>query len=289
MMIFSIMSSKYFRQLFMNQLVDKIYILYITQNEINKFQKQMAANNLDIKYEFYLGTNGSAFKPYIQYFIKKRKNELKDNPIFRKINEIIDHKKYFIRNEKQLGHIRSFINIIRNAQKNNYKKICILESDALFHKDFQSLLQNYKETISTYPLFYLGSNDSRVKITNSFSEKLDIPEKKKQFTNLILKNYQLYQEKKVYQPHLPYGTFAMIIDQSLFQSVLDTLLLQIFPTDVLFFYIQHQLNESNINWGTAYPNLIIADVSKSSILEDRDPVKFAKSRGWILENYFICL
>jgi len=75
----------------------------------------------------------------------------------------------------------------------------------------------------------------------------------------------------------------MIIDESLFDIILEVLDLQIYPTDVLFFYVQSILKDDQ--WGVLFPNLIICDVSTSSILDDRNQEAFAVGRGWDLNYY----
>lgn len=290
-----------------------VYVLYIYEEEIKKFKNQMEKNNVKLDYSFYLGANGNAFKPYFPKFIKKRKEEVADNPIYKKLRDIIGGKKFYLKNEKQLGHTRSFINMIRNAKKNKYKKMCILESDVIFIKDFEEKIKEYQEIIEKTSLFYLGSNDNKIsRTTNLFpfneeisyskichkypnlteEEKLEMVEKKREnfhkkrlkYKDRIEKNNELLNSKKIYLPYCPYGTFAMIIDESIYDLVLEVLELHVYPTDVLFFYIQDILEEEK--WAAAYPNLIIADVSHSYILQERHFEKFSEGRGWNLVDYF---
>jgi len=290
-----------------------VYVLYIYEEEIKKFTEQMDKNKIELDYEFYMGTNGSVFSTYFRNFLKKRKEEIKDNPIFLKIKNIINDKKYYLRNEKQLGHTRSFINIIRNAKKNKYKKICILESDVIFHKEFQNNLNKYINIINHSKLFYLGTNDSKINVTtdlitfdeekikkiilnkcpnftyeqilNEINRKKNNYEKERlRFSDIIEKNNKMFKNYKIYIPFCPYGTFSMIIDESIYDLILEVLELQIYPTDVLFFYIQSVLEDEE--WGVAFPNLTIADVSHSYILKNRNNKYFAISRGWELNDYY---
>ena len=288
------------------------YVLYITEKEKIKFKEHYNKCSYKFNYEFYLGANGYAFKLYFNNFLKKRKEEVKDNPIAIKIKDLIGGKKFYLKNEKQLGHIRSFINIIRNAKKNNYKKICILESDVIFHKNFEFLLKKNYNLIQSSSLLYLGSNDRSISITTNLlpfnpdksysklkkkkpnlsqEELLAEVEKKRvshhkkrlQFKDIINKNENYFKNEGKYIPVCPYGTFAMIIDESLFDIILEVLDLQIYPTDVLFFYVQSILKDDQ--WGVLFPNLIICDVSTSSILDDRNQEAFAEGRGWDLNYY----
>lgn len=292
-------------------MIDNYYILHINEKEKEIFKSNYEKAGLNFKYQFFEGINGNYFKNYIRYFIKKKKSELKENNIFKKINQITNGKLY-IRNEKQLGHIRSFQKIIKNAIKNNYDKICILESDVYFSIDFNERMKEY-EKFKDKKLFYLGSNDRNIRRTTSmfkFDEEKtlqSIKEKNEDLTEeewneiLIHKRKNFYSKKKecyndlikkndelllnnIYQSDCPYGTFAMIIDKSIFNMILDVLSIEIFPTDVLFFYIQHQIED---DWCIAFPNIVIVDVTNSLILKARHQEKFAKSRFWKLKNYHI--
>lgn len=298
----------------MDLLVDKVYVLYIYEKEKKKFLDHYNRSNCNFKFEFFLGVNGNIFSPYFSNLRNEKLEENRKSIIFQNILKLSNNKKLFIKNEKQLGHIRAFIKIFKDAKKNNFKKICILESDALFHKNFNQLLQNLSETISNSKLFYLGSNDTNIKYTTNLmpfnpentiekikkknpkisEEKLNLLLQKnknkyitakKNFSNLIKTNSLLLEKQQTYIPLIPYGTFAMIIDNSIFELILQTLSLQIFPTDVLFFHIQSKLNQKE--YLTAFPNLIIADVSHSYILQDRDPEKFAETRGWNMKDYIV--
>ena len=280
------------------------YVLYIYEEELLKFLKN--SKNIEIKYSLFPGINGLAFEEYFPYFVKKRKKEIENNPIFLKILEIIQNKNYIIKNERQLGHIRSFINIIKNAKQKKYKKICILESDVIFSKNFSSKLKNYMNIINSTKLFYLGTNDSKLASTTNFipfndnniKEKL-ISKKIPNFDEEFIKKKEEYLYKRllfnekieendrliknnIYRPHYPNGTFAVIIDESIYDLILEVLELQIFPTDILFYYIQYYLKN---DWCCAYPNIVIADVSSSYILQSRDMIKFSESRGWKLDDY----
>jgi len=290
-----------------------IYALYIYEKEKDNFKEHVEKAGIKLNYEFYLGANGYAFEEYFLNFIKKRKHEVINNPIYQKIKEIINGKKYYLKNEKQLGHTRSFINMIRNAKKNKYKKMCILESDVIFIKNFESRIKEYRDIINKSHLFYLGSNDNKLSISTDFlpfnpersydkikkkkpnlnhdellieveKKRVNHHKKRLKFTELIKKNNMLYETQGKYRPYCPYGTFAMIIDEAIYDKVLEVLELQIYPTDVLFFYIQHILDDEK--FGTAFPNLVICDVSTSMILEDRNQEKFAEGRGWNLEYYY---
>lgn len=296
----------------MNSLVDKVYVLYIYEAEIEKFKEQYKKSKVDFNYQLFLGINGNLFHDYFRNFLSIRREEVKNNEIYKKLLSLINNKKYFLKNEKQLGHTRSFISILKNAKKNNYKKICILESDVIFINDFNERINKYQDLIKNSKLFYLGSNDSKIRRTTSLFpfddermlEKI-IRERPKlsdeEYKELLEKKRQNYYKKRAihkerieqnnilleavgkYHAYCPYGTFAMIIDESLYDIILETLELQVFPTDVLFFYIQSILKEDE--WGVAYPNMIIADVSHSYILQERHQEKFADGRGWDLEKY----
>src|SRR5690606_11635547 len=116
----------------MNKLFDNIYILYITEYELEKIKYKI--NKKNIKVEYFLGIDG---------------NEL--------YHEFINQS--HIKTIGAYGHIHSFINIIKDAIQKKYKKILILESDIYFSSSFNNDIESIKKF--KYKLLYLGASQHR--------------------------------------------------------------------------------------------------------------------------------
>jgi GR25 family glycosyltransferase involved in LPS biosynthesis len=150
-------------------------------------------------------------------------------------------KNNLISNTCVLGCLLSHREIIKQSINKKYKKILILEEDFMISDDFQDKLNKYHQLFSKeWKLFYFGS--SQLEWNNiSFED-----------------NY--YHAKK------SNGTFAYGIDSSIFQEILDLTLSLTKPIDTFLHEIQNKHH-----CVVCYPNLIIADLSKSNI---RSPQKY---------------
>ena len=90
-------------------------------------------------------------------------------------------------------------------------------------------------------------------------------------------------KKKYYHRSPIDGGFAVGIDCSVYDEIVDECSKKIFPPDTgAFKYIVNKYPEKIY---VVYPNLIIADVSISGVREGTDMKKFALIRKWNLENY----
>ena len=98
----------------------------------------------------------------------------------------------------ELGCLLSHINIMKDAIKNNYENILVLEDDIIFHKDFHNILKKtYNNIIKNekrFDLIYLGYNNL--------------------FTKFYIKNKYYFKTKNTN------GTYAMIINKNIFKEIL---------------------------------------------------------------------
>lgn len=197
-------------------LVDQIYIINMDKdvNRMKNLKKKM--NNLGLTYKRITGVDGK--KIYKNY-----NTTLKPG---------------------QLGCLLSHQNILKDAIKNNYNNILVLEDDILFHKDFHNQFNlKYKyliENEKNYDLLYLGASQ------------------KHNWKNINLNNHY-YESKKLD------GTFAMIINKSLFDSILKETNKLEKPIDrILYYYFQEQRKSFCF-----HPNIITANVAEISNTDNR--------------------
>ena len=117
---------------------EKVFILYQNNNEKNRIENYLKKFNINIKYEL----------------IKSIKYDSNDNYIFNLSRTINFENEYFKKyllyyqdyklNKNQISHIKSIINIIEKAIKYNYESITIIEFDVYFHKNYETILPDYK-------------------------------------------------------------------------------------------------------------------------------------------------
>ena len=154
------------------------------------------------------------------------------------------------------GCLLSHTRVIEDAIKNSYDKILILEDDIILHKNFNELFTLFYDRINSWDMLYLGCSQR----PNTW--------------HLVDIKNNIYKSKQCN------GTFAYGLDNKIFQDVLDKYRTKLNYADTLLHYIQDKFNCFSI-----IPNLIISDVTKSSIRNGRIMEEYAEIMGWDLVNY----
>lgn len=160
-----------------DKIVDQIYIINMDKdiNRMKELNNKM--NNLGLKYKRISGVDGK--KIYNKY---KHKTKLRPG---------------------QLGCLLSHQNVLKDAIKNNYNNILVLEDDVIFHKNFHNeFKKKYKYLIdreNEFDLIYLGCSQSLGGVGQWNS------------TNL---------KKEYYDNYSTDGTFAMLINKNLYKPIL---------------------------------------------------------------------
>lgn len=162
-------------------------------------------------------------------------------------------------NKHEIGCKLSHYNIIKDAKKNNYKRILIFEDDVIFTLNFNELLNEYINKIENWKLFYLGYSQ------HYWSEV-------EYLTNDILKSNKID------------GTFAYAIDNSIFDDILNTQNILDKPIDNTLFEIQKKYNNRCY---MCFPPLVIADIKDSEIRGDVHTSEYIQKLKWNLRNYNI--
>jgi len=212
----------------LNTLFDNIYIPYISENEIENILWKLKEQN--IKVQYFKGHNGHLMtdqnhRKFInQQIIKKNKN-----------------KDIVLLTKGQIGHINTFIMILQDAMKNNYKKILILEPDVYLCNDISERIKQYIDF--DYKMMYLGASQFYYYKENTW-EYID-------------KNINL----NYYHPYKTLGTFAISFDHSMYNEIIELLSSFLKPTDIALIELQEKYNE---NTYVCYPNLVACNVVKSS-------------------------
>jgi hypothetical protein len=229
-------------------IVDNIYILYSNEDEKNRIILYL--NNYNIIFK--LVKSDSTF---IQY----NKTYINNDYYFNTYNKYYNNYKL---NKNQISHINSIKNILLDAKNNNYKNIMILEYDIYFHKNIKNLIIKYMNIIKNSDIIHLGSSQ-----TFWFNpvDKTLIDFKSKYYIN----NHSL-------------GTFAIILKNNIFNIYIKYLLTYTLPSDIILTIISKKFNSVVL-----YPNIIICDIAKSTILQNRDPIKTFIKFKWNINNYLV--
>lgn len=226
-----------------NNTFDHIYGLYISKNEFELLQKIKKSYNIDIN--TFEGVDGNKL-------LKLEYEEYKNQPLKTEweINKGI--KRLSI---GAMGHLHSFIKIIKDAKKNNYKRILILEADIFPHKNLFEEFIKIVDVIEKYKILYLGAG---------------------------MWNKDIIFKTGYYIPNQTTGTFAISFDKSIYYELINLWEKMINPTDVCLWELTTKYkNECYV----LNPNLIIADLSSSNIQNISDLTELYKKFNWDINNY----
>jgi GR25 family glycosyltransferase involved in LPS biosynthesis len=213
-----------FESKFINKIVDKIYVINMDKdiNRMKILDKKM--KKLGLEYKRIPGVDGK--KKYSKY-----KNKTKLRP-------------------GQLGCLLSHINVIKDAIKNNYNNILVLEDDIVFHKNFHmEFVKKYKKLIKRekkFDLIYLGCSQSmggNGKWNNTLMED----------------EYYINYETD--------GTFGMLINKNIFLKIIEVNKNMEIPIDTSL--SKNILATKKYKCFTLYPHLITSNVDELSNTDNR--------------------
>lgn len=148
----------------------------------------------------------------------------------------------------------SHIEIIKEAKRNNFKRILIFEDDIIFEKDFIKKIKYIKSL--NWKLLYLGASQ--------FSWSL-----------ISISDGSYYCNKTL-------GSFAYAIDSSIYDDILSFSNNLHKPYDHHLVEIQKKYKSESI---AIYPNLVISTVDDSDISQKKSMSEYSKQMRWNLSDY----
>jgi GR25 family glycosyltransferase involved in LPS biosynthesis len=268
----------------MNNIVDQVYVINMKKDteRLNKFNNQV--NNL-FKYTIVRGVDAVNNSKYTnkynewilnnniidvtydnfnwKYYIDRYTDLKNINTKQLAWNHWINYGKKELRscnpnndivNRGQWGCLYSHINIIRDALKNDYESILILEDDIILTDNIHIKIEKLKQFIKgheNWGIIYLGASQH---IWNNIT---------------ICEDY--------YHPNNTTGTFAYMIHNSFYQIILDELLKFKKPIDNYLVDIQKKYKDYMY---VLYPNIIICNLEDSNIGEIRNNYEYYKKFKW---------
>lgn len=201
----------------LNSIVDKIYVINLKKDRYRLDILEPKLNKLNIKYEIINGIDGET---------------------------VVNHTKM---RTGQYGCLLSHIKILKDAHKNRYNNIAILEDDIIFNKQFNHMFdKKYRYLLkkeNEYDILYLGSSQGYYHC------------KKKKWKDVKLNNHY-YKVKDTL------GTFAFIINKKIIKNILDQFEQKPQPIDNLI--NEHIIKNPLYKCFALYPNIITANVSNIS-------------------------
>ena len=229
-----------------NTAFDNIYGLYINEKELKLLKNLKNIHNINI--DFFEGVNGK------KVLNKEYKNYIS-------LPFITDYEKRYKKKRLSigaLGHLHSFINMIKDAKKKGYRKILILEGDVFIHLNIFEEFTKAFHKIKDYKILYLGAGRWNKNIK-------------------IKKYYYLPNQTTT-------GTFAIAFDSSIYDELIQLWEQILNPTDICLREIHNKYpNKCYV----LYPNLIICNLSESNIQDTSNRSNLYEKFNWDLNNYIL--
>ena len=236
---------------------DKIYVIHL-DHDISKKEKFLRWNqHVPFDFLFFPGVHGendencqSIFKDYLRKPV--------GYPGCSRLEQKYQRK--MLKSVGQIGYLQSMMRIFMDAKQNNYKKIIIFDDDVILHKNFNTLFSDIMKKINTFHILRLGCSNHAI---NRSLHLLRQP-----FFNSIDCD----------------GSFATCFSSETFDYFLSKIPEYncSFDSGCLRDFKREFPNAIDL---TCYEFLAIADVTKSSILEDRHLPTLAKKLYWNLDNF----
>lgn len=226
-----------------NTYFDMIYVINLERRVDRKIKiEQRLAKHKITNYKIFTATDGSK-SPMYSYYLRY---------------------KGFTDSPGAFGILSSAARLIHDAVKLKYKRILILEDDAVFHKNFDNEFNNRIALITQdWKLLYFGTSMRRHRIS-----EISHHNRKKQY---------LTSKGTIA------GAFALGIDASVFPDLLMDLNVTNKPWDL------GPLRTINVLYNSKcivlYPYLILCDTRDSDIRRDKSLQEKQQTCGWDINKF----
>lgn len=252
----------------LNKIFDHIYVVNLKHHVEKRFKIAQHLHSYKINYEFFEAVNGYQGEPWTIW------NNYKDRPVgegfvrFPSMKEVEKKRKTkLIESAGAVGYIFSYVAILNNAKSRGFKKILILEDDILLDREFDSKFQKFMDCISQeWKVLQLGASQYGWKgIDDQYSRSMGY-----------------YQPRRI-DDCATCGSFAMAINMEIADELIEAVTAFEAPFDhaPLGYIYEKYLGDCFV----CYPNIVMPDVSDSSIRGKRDQVSHAKRVRWVFENF----
>lgn len=252
---------------FLNEFFDNIYVVNLKHHIEKRLRIAKHLKSYNIGYELFEAVNGYEGEPL------KIWNSYKQRPIGDFVRfphmKIVEQKRKtkLIESAGAIGYIFSYVNILRDAKSRGFKKILILEDDILLDRQFDVKIKKFIQIISSdWKVLQLGASQYGWKGIDENSS--------------VKKGY--YHPRRI-DDCATCGSFAMAINMEIADELIDAVTAFEAPFDhaPLGEIYEKYLGQCFV----AYPNIVMPDVSDSSIRGKRDQISHSKRVRWRFDNF----
>ncbi len=249
---------------YLNHYFDHIYVVNLKHQTADRLIIVKHLRQYGVDFEILEATNGYAGEP-LDRFKAYQERELGDFKRYPEYSEIEKRRNHgYIESAGAMGYIYTYLRILKDAKKGRYKRFLILEDDILLSKNFESKFKSFIESIDEdWKILQLG-------VSQYGWDSVDIDTAAK---------------KGFYFPRTidTCGSFAVAYDSTIIDELIEAESAFEAPFDHL---PMGELYERYLRkCFVAFPNIVMADVSDSTIRGERSQYDHSKIMKWKLENF----
>ncbi len=252
----------------LNDYFDHIYVVNLKHNAIDRLRISFHLRQHGVNFEIFEATNGYEGEPLKRY----RKYQTRELGHLKRYTDYseqeIQRGHPFIASAGAMGYIFTYLRILKDAKKRGYKRFLVLEDDILLCVNFESVFKKFIENINNgWKILQLG-------VSQYGWENIDC---------------KIAQEKGYYCPvyndedDYTYGSFAIAFDISIVNELIEAESSLESSFDHLPLGELYKKYQGNCF--VAYPNIIMPDVTDSTIRDAKNQYVEAIQRKWPIENF----
>jgi glycosyltransferase involved in cell wall biosynthesis/GR25 family glycosyltransferase involved in LPS biosynthesis len=247
-----------------NEVFDAVYLVNLPQAVEKRLSSAQQLRDHGIKFHLVEAVNGYAGEALERYktYQSRTLGDFKRYPEYRDAE--IKRGKPYIESAGAIGYIHTYVGILKAARDKGLRRILILEDDVLLCRDFEPALAR---------LLQVAGDDWKVLQLGASQYRWDSVD------------HEAALQRGAYFPRRldTCGSFAIAFDASVYEEVIEAVSAFESPFDHLALgeiYERH-LGQCHV----AYPNIVMPDVSTSSIRGGRDQHKHAEKMRWDVSAY----
>ncbi|MDN3651808.1 glycosyltransferase [Thalassotalea ponticola] len=247
-----------------NTYFDKVYVVNLEHDLAKRFKMTRQLTQCHIEFELFTASNGYADNLY-QQFVQYQQTPNGALEFFAKFNSVEKQRSTkFIESPGAWGYLHTYIRLLRQAKESGYKRILILEDDVILADNFFTKFKQFATTIpSDWKVLQLGASQYNWQHVNVADA----------------------QKNGFYKPSLldTCGSFAIAIDVSIVDELIE--LASTFEAPFDHLPLGHIYQNHSTSCFVAFPNLVMPDVSDSSIRDSRCQIEHAQLMKWDVSQF----
>ncbi|PNP97630.1 glycosyltransferase [Moraxella sp. RCAD0137] len=248
-----------------HQYFDHIYVVNLEHHIAKKLKVAKHLSEHGVGFELFKAVNGCQGEPLEIW----KKYESQPIQSFKRFPELakLNRKSKLIESAGAVGYIFSYVKILKEAKQKGYKRILILEDDVLLDKNFEAKFKKFISQVeSDWKILQLGASQYGWRGINE-EESIKCG----------------YYYPRNIDGCATRGSFAIAINMDIAEEIIEASLAFEAPFDhaPLGEVYEKYLGKCFV----AYPNIIMPDVSFSSIRGSRDQFAHAARVKWRIQEF----